>query len=145
MADRELTADEQRVIQEGRRASQDLAKKVGQPGDHVVSMAKHVEGLPSGTETVVVNVPKTFVLTLDAKDGHKQLRVPAGPCEIPSNLADHWYVKANGVAPMPGRRMVREEPKETEAERLAREEAERKAAEEADRQKAGESDSRKKK
>ena len=53
-------------------------------------------------ETITVVVPKEFLMNVDAEHskasgGNLQLRFPAGPQEMPAFLAEHWWVKANGV------------------------------------------------
>jgi len=53
-------------------------------------------------ETITEVVPKEFLMNVDAEHskasgGNLQLRFPAGPQEMPAFLAEHWWVKANGV------------------------------------------------
>jgi hypothetical protein len=51
----------------------------------------------AGEETIICNVPKSFVLTLET---HDRIRFTSGIANVPKSLADHWYVRANGVAPL---------------------------------------------
>ena len=96
-----LTADEQAAIAAGRKASQELVKRVGQPGDHYTP----IDQLPAeNDERVTMTVPKDFVLTLD---DHRQVKFTQGICSVPvmsqavsgkksEKIAEHWYVVAHG-------------------------------------------------
>lgn len=54
---------------------------------------KAEEALAADTK-VIVFAPKAFTLILD---GHVELPIPAGVQEMPTSVADHWFVKGMGV------------------------------------------------
>lgn len=72
----------------------------------------HVAGAPVGAplapgavlgpdeETVTMTFPAPVILTMD---DHRRVRFPAGVQEVPERLANHPYLRANGVVRYEGR------------------------------------------
>lgn len=57
------------------------------------AVAAQAEAL-ANEERVIVHSPKAFTLTLD---GHVDLHVRPGVQEMAKSVAEHWFVKAQGV------------------------------------------------
>lgn len=68
--------------------------KVG-PGNEPAAAVGPEDALSDPDEgTVNMIFPKEVMLTDDA---HKRVRFPMGLVAVPAHLADHWYLKAQGV------------------------------------------------
>jgi hypothetical protein len=97
MPETKLTTDELKAMNEARRASQDMVKRVSQTGANHVPVDKLV--LDEENKRVVITVPHSFFLTLD---DHRRVHIPAGIVSVPEKLADHWYVKNHGCKSFAG-------------------------------------------
>lgn len=62
-------------------------------GSHVETHKSPLEQFP-GAETVTVVSPKRVLITLD---NQLKVEIKEGVQELPVEVADHWYAKANGV------------------------------------------------
>lgn len=95
MPETKLTQEEQEAMTKAREASNKLLERT-RAGVGVVDIGNFVY-MEKDEPRVMVIVPRPFNLTID--QDHRQVRFPAGPQSIPAALAEHWYVKANGVKP----------------------------------------------
>lgn len=64
------------------------------PGNEPAAALSPAQATESGENTVEMVFTKEVVLT---DDNHKRIRFPMGRVAVPAHLADHWYLKANGV------------------------------------------------
>lgn len=68
--------------------------KVG-PGNEPAAEVGPEDALEDPDEQMVNMIfPREMVLT---DDKHRRVRFPLGLVSVPAHLADHWYLKANGV------------------------------------------------
>lgn len=95
MPETKLTAEEVQAMREARRSSTELMKRLQAGGQMFVPVDELVLDKEKN-ERVIMTVPRSFNLTLQ---DHRKVLVPAGIASVPMELADHWYVKANGCKP----------------------------------------------
>jgi len=91
MPETKLTAEEVAAMTEARRASQELIKRMNQPGEPFVRVDQLILNKENDRRTLMT-VPRPFFLTL--KD-HRKVKFSPGIASVPNELVDHWYVKAH--------------------------------------------------
>lgn len=92
MPETKLTPEELLAMSEARRASNEMVKRMAQPGDNFVIVDDLVLNKEKN-ERVIMTVPRHFFLTMD---DHRRVKFNAGICSVPVELKDHWYLKAHG-------------------------------------------------
>lgn len=67
------------------------------PGIHATASLGHLtpEQAAEGMEAVAMFFPRPITLTVAAH--HNTVAYPAGIHQVPKELADHWFLRANGV------------------------------------------------
>lgn len=86
-------------------------ESVSSGGSFPLKPAKSAEefAAEAGVDTVTMIFPRPVILTTGE---HQRIEFKAGPQEVPADLQDHWYLKANGAVRYDPRRS-QEKPEET--------------------------------